>query len=261
MTATAVLLYDSYKAQKTWRGNRAVLLYYVSGLANDPSPDEALAATGLAMGQQYPFEGLKGAPLIDLQLVERPIYSKAWVLAVFDGTAIQWGGNGTRLLVTTDSQIIPYEIPVYSRDNVGTPGQPYFQTILRYTVVMDRAKTIRRQYKFVDGAIADSTIDFITTQYGKRYRFGGVDYLLIGCNARSNPNGASVLTTVFYNTGSLLGCHPGTSWNVGTYQIPDLGPLDELKVDVDNTGVNSNGASPYSVVSAESKYPLGAPLP
>ena len=259
MTASSVLLYDSYQAEKTWRGNRAVCLYFVSGLDRNPDPNPALAATGLTMGQDYPYgDQLKGAPLISLRVVERPTYDKAWVLAVFDGTAIQWGGNGTRLLTDTNDELYREQIDIYDRKAFPTETGPVYATVRIKQIVRNRPARRRRTYIFRDGAISDATLNAISLNYGKRYIIGGIPYILERASIRSNPNGASSITLYYFTTGSMAVIPASSPNNPGFWDVPALGPLDELAYTID---VVPGAVNPYTVVYASDIYEEGQTLP
>lgn len=258
MTASAVMLYDSYQAERTWRGNRAVCLYYVTGLDRNADPGPALAATGLSMGQDYPHGTLTGAPLISLRLIERPKWDRAWVLAIFDGTAIQWGGNGTRILSDTDDTVFDETITIYDRLlRPTTSGGTAYVTARISSTTRKRAYRRRRTYIFRDGAISDALLDQISRNYGKRYLIGGIQYLLEKASIRSNPNGQSSITLIHFTTGSMPKIEPNTPENPGYWEVPALGPLDQLGYTI---AYDVNAVNPYYVKLGTNLYPSGENL-
>lgn len=264
MTVNAELIYNSYAAAKSWRGDSATLLYYVSGLDENVAPDEALQASGIILGTPYPFGTLVNAICMDIRVLERPTATQAWVLVRFD-TDTAWGGNATRLVIEFGGDSFDHMVPVWKSVPVvtailGPGGNTQVAVDSSYTfqrlppVVRKRTYVTRRVYQFIGGAISDLQINYINQQRNKLYVFGGVNYIFEKCTARSNPNGLSVLQYLFTTTGGLPGIQQGRSLNQGDVAIPPIPPLCELTGD-------PYRFPRYQVSDPADDYEAGGPLP
>lgn len=264
MTANAELIYNSYAAAKSWRGDSATLLYYVSGLDEGVAPDEALQASGILLGTPYPFGTLVNAICMDIRVLERPTATQAWVLVRFD-TDTAWGGNSTRLVIEYSGQSYPYAIPVWrsvpiSTSLLGPTGNSQIATVNSYQYIQQddcvrmRTRVSRRVYQFIGGAITDLQINYINQQRGRRYNYGGVWYIFTNASARSNPNGLSVLQYTFQCEGELPPVPANTSSNRGDLDIDRIPPNCVITCNVQRF-------PRYKVSDPLIDYDIGQPLP
>lgn len=236
---------------------RAVLTYKVFGLAAGDHNDEAVrAALPFQTGSPYPLSPL-ACICRDIVVVEWWDPTTALVQAVFGTTRFSLP---TRVIAQVDIQLGNTKGPLWVHIASTPDGKKVYQK-RDDGFPRKRPQITKNDFRQFGGQLSPANEQFIASQLGKRYTFGGsaIPYLLKGASATSASNGLTNVRYLFVTTGSLpaltpaqMGAQPN---DLQPLALPALGPLDEYIDPIRNTNPI------IGVLKAEDGYVQGEPLP